>query len=199
MMIKLLASSTRTVCHRSGNWLLLTLCLGTLLSSGCAWRRSAVKTFPWSVSAQQQPKVPAMPSEGDDGEALAGIQPELPAPPSTLVAAYSVPIRPRVPVTPAPPTPPVNKPEAPVIIPQLTTQESEAAQQQTNLSLSNAERNLVAAQGRSLNAGQLDLVSKIRSFITEARDAAHNNDWTRARDAAKKAEVLSQQLADSIR
>lgn len=136
---------------------------------------------------------------GDDSGELAVIQPELPPPPSTLVAAYSVPTRPRVSVTPAPPAPTANKPEPPVITPQLTTREAEAAQQQTNLSLSNAERNMLAAQGKSLNAGQLDLASKIRSFIAEARDAAHNNDWTRARDAAKKAEVLSQQLAGSIR
>ena len=200
MMIKLLAPSTRTACQASGNWLLATLCLGTCLFSGCAWQRSAAKTFPWSVSAQQQPKVPAMGTSGaDDSEELAGIQPELPAPPSTLTAAYSIPTRPRVPVIAAPPTPATSKPEAPVITPQLTTQEAEAAQQQTNLSLSNAEHNMLTVQGRSLNAGQFDLANKIRSFIAEARDAAHNNDWTRARDAAKKAEVLSQQLAASIR
>ena len=202
-MMKRLAPPTRTVFHSSANWSVATLCLWTLIFSGCAWRRSQVTAFPWSASAQKQPIVPEMGASGadDDSDELAGIQPELQPPPSTLVAAYSVPARPRV-IAPQPlpaPAPAPGKPEPPVITPQLTAQEVEAAQQQTNLSLSNAERYLMAVQGKSLNAVQLDLVSKIRSFIAEARDAAHDNDWTRARDAAKKAEVLSQQLAGSIR
>jgi len=46
-----------------------------------------------------------------------------------------------------------------------------------------------------LNAAQQDLASKVRSFMAEARGAAQIGDWTRARAAAKKAEVLSQELA----
>jgi hypothetical protein len=34
--------------------------------------------------------------------------------------------------------------------------------------------------------------------MAEARDAAKTGDWTRARAAAKKAEVLSQELAASL-
>jgi outer membrane murein-binding lipoprotein Lpp len=97
------------------------------------------------------------------------------------------------------PTETAAKPEPLTITPQITPLETDAAQQQTNLSLSIAEHNMLATQGKPLNAGQTDLASKVRSFIAEAREAAHNSDWPRARNAAKKAEVLSEQLASSIR
>ena len=45
---------------------------------------------------------------------------------------------------------------------------------------------------------QSDLASKVRSFLAEAREAANVGDWTRASSAAKKAEVLSQELAGSL-
>jgi hypothetical protein len=80
----------------------------------------------------------------------------------------------------------------------LTPAETAAAQQQTNQSLSVAGRNLETTQGKTLNGAQADLASKIRSFIAEARDAAQIGDWIRARNAAKKAEVLSQELTSSL-
>jgi hypothetical protein len=64
--------------------------------------------------------------------------------------------------------------------------------------LSVAERNIGSARGKTLNATQQDLASKVRSFMAEAREAANSGDWTRARNAAKKAEVLSQELASSL-
>jgi hypothetical protein len=91
-----------------------------------------------------------------------------------------------------------NKPDVPQIAPQLTAAEATAAQQQTGQSLTIAERNIGSAEGKSLNATQQDLASKVRSFMAEARDAAKTGDWTRARAAAKKAEVLSQELAASL-
>lgn len=68
------------------------------------------------------------------------------------------------------------------------------AQQQTSQSLGIAERNLASVHGKSLNAAQSDLVSKILGFIKDARDAAQAGDWSRARSLAKKAEVLSVEL-----
>jgi ribosomal protein S20 len=38
------------------------------------------------------------------------------------------------------------------------------------------------------------MVSKIRGFIKDAREAAHAGDWTRASSLAKKAQVLSEEL-----
>jgi hypothetical protein len=72
------------------------------------------------------------------------------------------------------------------------------AEQQANQSLRVAENNLQSARGKNLNATQMDLVSKIRGFIKDAREAAKITDWSRARSLAKKAQVLSEELADSL-
>jgi len=85
-----------------------------------------------------------------------------------------------------------------MIAPQLSAQESAVAQQQTNQSLGIAEKNLGAARGKNLNATQVDLVSKIRGFMKDAREAAQITDWEHARSLAKKAQVLSEELAASL-
>ncbi|HEY6385967.1 MAG TPA: hypothetical protein VIX91_09820 [Candidatus Acidoferrum sp.] len=61
-----------------------------------------------------------------------------------------------------------------------------------------AERNLAAASGKSLSATQSDLASKVRSFISDARESGREGDWARARDLAKKAQVLSEELIGSL-
>jgi hypothetical protein len=91
-----------------------------------------------------------------------------------------------------------EKRDAPMIAPQLTPAETTLAQQQTNQSLAIAEKNLMAANGKRLNAAQADLVSKIKGFIKDAREAAQIGDWSRARSLAKKAQVLSEDLAGSF-
>ncbi len=85
-----------------------------------------------------------------------------------------------------------------MIAPQLTAQESAVAQQQTSQSLGVAEKNLESARGKTLNAAQSDLVSKIRGFIKDAREAVRIADWSSARSLAKKAQVLSEELTDSL-
>jgi len=85
-----------------------------------------------------------------------------------------------------------------MIAPELTPQESAVAQQQTSQSLGIAEKNLESARGKNLNAAQADLVSKIRGFIKDAREAAQITDWSRARGLAKKAQVLSEELTGSL-
>jgi len=57
---------------------------------------------------------------------------------------------------------------------------------------------LQSARGKNLNATQTDLISKIRGFIKDAREAAQITDWSRARSLAKKAQVLSEELASSL-
>jgi hypothetical protein len=64
--------------------------------------------------------------------------------------------------------------------------------------LAAAERNLAAVAGKSLNATQSDLASKVRIFISDARESGRAGDWTRARDLAKKAQVLSEELVGSL-
>jgi len=85
-----------------------------------------------------------------------------------------------------------------MISPQLTPQESAVAQQQANQSLGIAEKNLASVRGKKLNSTQSDLISKITGFIKDAREAANIADWSRARSMAKKAQVLSEELAGSL-
>jgi hypothetical protein len=124
---------------------------------------------------------------------------ELPPFPNHLITVRSAPPRPRASTPPPAPTgSDTEKLEPPTIAVQLTPQESAAARQQTNQSLSIAEKNLESVRGKNLNAAQSDLVSKIRGFIKDAREAAQIADWSRARSLAKKAQVLSEELAGSV-
>jgi len=91
-----------------------------------------------------------------------------------------------------------RKPAAPSLEPELSPQEIAAAQQQLNQSTAVAQKNLDAAKGRSLNPTQADLTSKVTAFLQESKQAVREGDWTRAKNLAKKAEVLSQELAASL-
>jgi hypothetical protein len=177
----------------------LGLSVVALVFAGCAAQQTPkAKTFPWATVKSVRPVLPTTAAFSPD-IAADDFQMELdvPPPPSPLAEIQSIPQRPRVATVASAPSAP-SRPEPPQIAPQLTAEEAAAAQQQTNLSLSIAERNIAASQGRMLNAAQSDLASKVRSFVTEARDAAHVGDWTRASSAAKKAQVLSEELARSL-
>lgn len=157
------------------------------------------RAFPWAAAKNARPLAPEKISSDVSTEDLfADLGLAVPAPPSPVAGMPSGPQRPRVAVVPAGNGGGSPMPEAPMIAPQLSPEQTAAAQQQTSASVSVAERNIAASQGRSLNAMQSDLASKVRSFLAEAREAAHVGDWTRASNAAKKAEVLSQELAGSL-
>jgi hypothetical protein len=197
-------TGTTQLCHRSQHWFarfgVAASCAVTLLLGGCAQRQVKAKPFPWSTFAYTRPLAPNLaPAPIDESEdPLEDATLDVAPPPSALVIARSVPSRPRLPAGNSSQTDTANKPEVPQIAPQLTPAETSAAQQQTSQSLSVAERNIGSAGGKTLNATQQDLASKVRSFMAEAREAANSGDWTRARNAAKKAEVLSQELASSL-
>lgn len=187
--------------HAPARAWLAVLCVSVVVAGGCAQRgvKARVKSYPWTANAKAHPIVPQLlnTSYEEAGGAAPEMDLDVAPPPSPLVGANAAPARPRVPVIPSGGSS-GTKFEPPTIVPQLTAQEAEAAQQQTNVSLSIAERNVGAAQGRTLNPQQTDLVSKVRSFVSEAREAAHNGDWMRASNAAKKAQVLSEELARSM-
>jgi hypothetical protein len=85
-----------------------------------------------------------------------------------------------------------------LLAPQLSEQEIAVAQQQMNESVAIAQKNLSTAKGHRLNPTQSDLASKVNSFLQESKDAVREGDWTRARNLAKKAQVLSEELAQSL-
>ena len=166
-----------------------------ILVSGCAARKKP--TIPWSTAVLVRPIVPQPSSApGDLEDPVPELKLEIPSP--LPLSTRPAPARPRriAPVTNQ--NAAQEKTGDPQIVPELTTQESTALQRETNQNLANAERNLAATARKSLNATQSDLASKVRSFISDARDAGRGGDWERARDLAKKAQVLSEELAASL-
>ena len=167
-----------------------------LLLAGCpsAQRRPA---FQWKTAAITRPIIPA-PFSASDGTLPEVTSVEsVPAPPSLHIVPVRVPPRPRVPASSA--TPAENgKADGPLIVPQMSAGESAAAQQEISSSLAAADRNLDSVRGKALNAAQSDMANKAKGFINDAREAARSGDWARARSLAKKAQVLSEELARSL-
>jgi hypothetical protein len=95
-------------------------------------------------------------------------------------------------------TEPVARPAAPQISPQLSAGDQASLERKTNDDVSVAERNLQQASGRQLSAAQQDLVEKIRSFLTQSRDASKAGDWARAQNLSQKARLLSIELLNSL-
>jgi hypothetical protein len=196
-------TGTTQLCQHSQQWLarfsVAASCALILLLGGCAERKVKAKPFPWSAFAYTRPLSPSLAStQMDESDPLEDATLDVAPPPSALVIARNAPLRPRVSAGNSSQNDAGSKPDVPQIAPLLSAGEASAAQQQMSQSLSVAERNIGSAEGKSLNATQQDLASKVRSFMAEARDAANGGDWTRARAAAKKAEVLSQELAASL-
>ena len=102
--------------------------------------------------------------------------------------------RPRVAAAPPAEPPQVEKAAGPIILPDLTADKLNAAKAETQQSLDAAESKLGQTQGKQLNATQEDVASKVRGFMESAREAMKNGDWERAKNQAKKAEVLAMQL-----
>jgi hypothetical protein len=86
----------------------------------------------------------------------------------------------------------------PTIAPEVDTEELTQAKAETQRNLDVAERNLLLAQGKTLNPTQADLASKVRGFADNAREAIRSGDWVRAKNLSTKAQLLSEQLAASL-
>ena len=168
------------------------------LLQGCAQKQ--VRVRPWASAIAVRPHLvhPTSSSPPDPAELEAPeLSPERPLLPSPLSVSRQ-PVRPRVAAQPPPETVGSQKPPAPLLEPELTPQEVAVAQQQFNESTAIAQKNLSAAKGRSLNPTQADLTSKVAAFLQESKQAVSEGDWTRARNLAKKAQVLSEELAASL-
>jgi hypothetical protein len=173
----------------------ILFCCAALIISGCAERKRP--KLAWAAAVQVRPILPAR-ATMDAPEPVADLKLEFPPQPLHLVLLHGAPVRPHVAAPSAPENAPAAKAETPLIVPQLSRQESQALQEETNQSASVARKNLAAASGKTLNVTQSDLVSKIRSFLADSEEAGRAEDWRRARSLAKKAEVLSQELVGSL-
>jgi len=199
--VKLLSKGCFVMSSRSSrDTVMIVFTAVALLAAGCAEKQP--RAFPWATAIHVRPRMP-MPAPGYIPTPLADESaPDLPwdfsAPPAILVGTRQ-PVRPRTASTqPAPETTGAVKTEAPLLAPQLSEQEITAAQQQMNDSIAAAQRSLSAAKSHRLNATQSDLASKVNSFMEDAKTAAKDGDWTRAKNLAKKAQVLSEELAGSL-
>ena len=177
--------------------IVLICCTGALLG-GCSMRRRP--SIPWATAIQVRPvNLPqAATAKEIPEDPIPDLHLEFAAFPSRLMTTRGVPPRPRVPAaTSAGAGADSESAGSSLITPQLSAEETAAAQQQTNQNLNIAEKNLQSARGKRLNAVQTDLVSKIRGFLKDAREAAQVGDWARARSLSKKAQVLSEELVAS--
>jgi hypothetical protein len=153
-------------------------------------------SIPWATAIQVRPVIQPQTATATEipEDPIPELRLEFPALP-TRMTTHNGPVRPRVPAaTSAGAGAESERSESSLITPQLSGEETAAAQQQTNQSLTIAERNLQSARGRRLNAAQADLVSKIIGFLKDAHEAAKVADWARARSLSKKAQVLSEEL-----
>jgi hypothetical protein len=198
------ARSRHSLLRRSAPFLVsLTSFSLAFLSSGCIGFFHRRPKIPWDTAVQVHPTLQAHAGGGDGADLDA---PEIGLDLAPLVALMvpirSVPPKPHVAPPPAPaanaPVADAEKPEAPTIAAQLSKEEFAAAQQETNQSLDIAEKNLASTGNKRLNPAQKDLVSKIKGFLKDAREAAQAGDWARARNLAKKAQVLAEELVGSV-
>jgi len=130
----------------------------------------------------------------------ADIAPDLrvdpPANNTRIFGARSAPTRPRVAASTQPEN--GNGAKQQLLVPELSPQEAAAAKQQFAESVATIERNLASARGKNLTAAQADMVSKVNGFMAEAREANREGDWARARNLARKAQILSEELIASF-
>jgi hypothetical protein len=190
------AQSAATPHLRKGALRLLLSVGAAILLGGCmaAQKRPEVA---WKTAALIRPNIPSplSPDESSLPE-VTSIPLEL-SPLPSFVPWRVVPPKPRVPSQP-PSAGENGKQDGPLIVPQITAQESASAQQEITASLGVAERNLEAVRGKNLNSVQNDMFNKVKGFMSDAREAAHAGDWARARSVAKKAQLLSEELARSL-
>ena len=175
--------------------ILLPMCLSVAICSGCLVKRRPAAHFENLVLAH--PVIPAPKAEAELGEA-----PDLGVEPLPMLvrlgAPRNVPAKPKVAASPAAEPAAPGKPSEPTIVPELSTGALQAAKADAQASLAEAERNLAATRGKTLNAAQADLASKIRGFMDAAREAMRKGDWQRATNMAKKAKVLARELAEGL-
>jgi hypothetical protein len=199
------ARPRHSLLHRGAPFLVsLTSLSLAFLSGGCVFfhRRPNI---PWATAVQVRPTLQPHLANGDGAGDLDAPEISLDLAPmvAVMLPIRSAPPRPKVnpspaPAASAPATDAEKAPEAPTIAAQLSKEEFAAAQQETNQSLDIAEKNLASTRDKRLNAAQSDLVSKIKGFLKDAREAAQAGDWARARNLAKKAQVLSEELVRSV-
>jgi hypothetical protein len=175
-------------------WLIL-LCSVVVWPAGC-FTKQPPKSSIMTVVNLRPPIVPA-------GSGTALMEPpeitvDTAEEPPEIATMRPAPAKPRVAPAPAAEPDKSEKHAEPVIVPELSTQEVDAAKAETQHNLDLMDKNLSQTTGKNLNASQQDLVSKVRGFADNAREAMRGGDWVRAKNLSKKAEVLSEELVAGL-
>lgn len=178
----------------TGKLALLVMCICELWCAGCFTHKPAAnRHVPIAFAHPVIPAALAAVPLGNPPELAVEIPP---AP--RLATPRSSPAKPRI-VQVAPVGPAVaEKPAEPIIVPEMSSTQLNAAKAETQHSLEIAEWNLAQTKGKQLNSAQQDVVSKIRGFMEASKDAMNDSDWERAKNLAKKAEVLSHELVTNL-
>jgi hypothetical protein len=180
--------------HRGATAALLVSAIGVL--GGCAER--IVQARNWTNTGQVRPNPPVARTEEQAGtdDIAPDLEIALPENGTRLFSRRPVPPRPRV--EPPRPSGGTTATKSSTLVPELSPQEAATAQQQFSESVSIAEKILGIAKTKNLSTLQADTVAKINAFLTEAREAGAEGDWGRARNLAKKAQILSEDLGESL-
>ena len=176
---------------RPAKELVLLACACSLFCNGCFTKKRPA--FEMSNIVLAHPVVPSAENTVLTDAPDLSLEEEAPVP--RLVVFHGMPAKPKV--APPPPREAATeaKPAEPLMAPELSDEQVSSAKSATEESINAAQKNLNSTRGKTLNAAQQDVVSKIMGFLDSAREAMKNNDWQRARIQAKKAEVLSQEFA----
>lgn len=175
----------------------------TLLTAGCSQERvraASPAIAPLPPSAERPMNI------APDTNAT---PPETPtSPPPTVAGSSASPVEivAAAPVAPQKPgsesveaaSQPSAHPAAPQISPQISPGDQATYERKTNDDVSVTQRNLDQTRGKQLSAAQRDLIEKIRSFVSQSRDASKGGDWVRAQNLAQKARLLSAELIGSL-
>jgi type IV secretory pathway VirB10-like protein len=175
---------------RKSKSLAVLLCCLVLLAAGC--KKRAVQAAPPAVVLPPIERV-SPPPELLPPEPPAATEPE----PAKMEPAPARRAPARAPAPP-PPAPEPARPPTPQLSPRLTPAQQAEFERNTQAAISTAERNMRAADGKRLNAWQMDLLEKIRGFLAQSREAVRAADWIRALNLADKARTLSVELMNSL-
>jgi outer membrane biosynthesis protein TonB len=187
--------------------LALLTCAISFAAAGCAHKSvhaAAPVTAAPAPAAAERPMNTAPDTDASPPAEAVAAPPALPTSAAPPPAPVTIP-----PPKPAAPRRPADQPAeseseqpahppAPQISPQLSPSDQATYQRKTVEDTAAAEKNLEETSGKQLNAAQQDLVGKIRSFISQSRDAIKDGDWARAQNLAQKARLLSDELIDSF-
>jgi hypothetical protein len=182
-------------------------CAIALGAAGCAHERVRatvpVSSAPVAPSPEDRPMTVAPDTDATPPVEAESVPPAIKpanAPPQPVTIAPALPPAPRK----RPEEHPAQADEqpaehaAPQISPQISPTDQSLYAKKTAGDIATAEHNLQQTNGKHLSAAQQDLADKIRSFVSQSRDASKNGDWDRAQNLAQKARLLSTELLNSL-